>query len=301
MPHKLDMKCGFFAIVGRPNVGKSTLLNTLIREKVSIISRKPNTTRTSVLGVYTNDKHQIIFIDTPGWQKKPVRVLDRYMNRFIDWSIEQVDCILMISDARSWQNDDKLLAESIARSPKPKVLIINKVDLLNDKSKLLKYVEHLMKQGMDFDDYIFISAKKKQYLDSLNDVLFSYCPAREFVYSETTKTDRSENFRICESIREKLLMFLGDELPYETCVVIEEYVKSKKISKINAVIYVERESQRHIILGKKGDLIKKISTKAREDLELLLGQKVYIRIWVKVSESWSNDREKLKLLGLKNN
>ena len=121
MPDKLDMKCGFFAIVGRPNVGKSTLLNTLIREKVSIISRKPNTTRTSVLGVYTNEKHQIVFIDTPGWQKKPVRILDRYMNRFIDWSIEQVDCILMISDARSWQNEDKLLAESIARSPKPEI------------------------------------------------------------------------------------------------------------------------------------------------------------------------------------
>ena len=138
-------------------------------------------------------------------------------------------------------------------------------------------------------------------MDSLNNVLFSYCPEREFVYSQTTKTDKSENFRICESIREKLLMFLGDELPYETCVVLEQYTKSKKLSKINALIYVERESQRHIILGRKGTLIKQISIKARQDLELLLGNKVYIRIWVKVAESWSNDTDKLKLFGLKNN
>ncbi len=295
------MKCGFFAIVGRPNVGKSTLLNALIREKVSIISRKPNTTRTSVVGVYTKDQHQVIFIDTPGWQRKPTRVLDRYMNRFIDFSIEQVDCILMISDARSWQTEDKLLAESIIRSPKPKVLIVNKVDLLGDKSKLLKYVDYLVDQGMAFDDYVFISAKKKQYLDSLNNLLFNYCPVREFAYSQSVKTDRSENFRICESIREKLLMFLGDELPYDTCVILEQYVKLKNMSKINAVIYVERESQRHIILGKKGALIKKISMKAREDLELMLRKKIYIRVWVKVSESWSNDTEKLKILGLKNN
>ena len=301
MSHKLDMKCGLFAIVGRPNVGKSTLLNSMIHEKVSIISRKPNTTRTSVLGVHTTGQHQVIFIDTPGWQRKPSRVLDRYMNRFIDWSIEQVDCILMISDARFWQNEDKLIAESISFAPKPKVLIINKVDLVRDKSKLLKYVEHLVAEGALFDDYLFISAKKGQYLDSLNNVLFSYCPEREFVYSQTTKTDKSENFRICESIREKLLMFLGDELPYETCVVLEQYTKSKKLSRINAVIYVERESQRHIILGKKGALIKQISIKARQDLELLLGNKVYIRIWVKVVESWSNDMDKLKLLGLKNN
>ncbi len=295
------MKCGFFAIVGRPNVGKSTLLNSLIREKVSIISRKPNTTRTSVIGVYTKKQHQVIFIDTPGWQEKPARVLDRYMNRFIDWSIEQVDCILMISDARSWQNEDQLIAESIASSPKPKVLIINKIDLLGDKSKLLKYVDYLVDKEIVFDDYIFISAKKKQYLDSLKEILFNYCPVREFAYSQNTKTDRSENFRICESIREKLLMFLGDELPYETCVALEQYVKFKKISKINAVIYVERESQRQIILGKKGTLIKKISVKARQDLELMLGKKVFIRIWVKVSDRWSNDTEKLKLLGLKNN
>lgn len=295
------MKCGFFAIVGRPNVGKSTLLNSMIHEKVSIISRKPNTTRTSVLGVHTAGQHQVVFIDTPGWQKKPVRALDRYMNKFIDWSIEQVDCILMISDARFWKNEDKMIVESISCASKPKVLIINKVDLVRDKSKLLKYVEHLGDEGVLFDDYLFISAKKGQYLDSLNNVLFSYCPDREFAYNHDTKTDKSENFRICESIREKLLMFLGDELPYETCVVLEQYTNAKKLAKINAVIYVERESQRHIILGRKGNLIKQISIKARQDLELLLGKKVYIRIWVKVAESWSNDTDKLKLLGLKTN
>ena len=149
------------------------------------------------------------------------------MNKFIDWSIEQVDCILMISDARFWKNEDKMIVESISCASKPKVLIINKVDLVRDKSKLLKYVEHLGDEGVLFDDYLFISAKKGQYLDSLNNVLFSYCPDREFAYNHDTKTDKSENFRICESIREKLLMFLGDELPYETCVVLEQYTNLK--------------------------------------------------------------------------
>ena len=294
----MKMRCGFFAIVGRPNVGKSTLLNTLITEKVSITSRKPNTTRTSILGVRTSKQDQIIFIDTPGWQSRPSRLLDRYMNRFIDWSIEQVDCILMLADARSWRNEDELIASSLAGSCKRKVLIINKIDLLDDKSKLLTYVNNLVANGNVFDEYIFISAKKEQYLDSLLKLITSYCPKRNFMFDPNTVTDKTLNFRICENIREKLLMFLGDELPYQTCVVLEQIQTKKKLTIIHAVIYVERESQRLIILGKNGALIKKISIKAREDLELLIGNKIYLRIWVKVAESWSNDTEKLRLFGL---
>ena len=293
------MKCGIFSIVGRPNVGKSTLVNILTEQKVSITSRKPNTTRTSVLGVATKGANQIIFVDTPGWQKKPKRLLDRYMNRFIDWSFDQVDCVLMISDARNWRHEDKLLAKSVLCLSTPKILIINKIDLIKNKAKLLTYVDNLKKDGLIFDDYIFISAKKKQSLDSLLKIVTGYCPKRDFIYDTNTVTNKTLNFRISEVIREKMLMFLGDELPYETCVVIEQFDDREKLVRINAVAYVERDSQRLIILGKTGSLIKKISTKARYDIETLVGKQVYLRIWVKVAESWSDDTEKLKLFGLK--
>ena len=178
------MKCGIFSIVGRPNVGKSTLVNILTEQKVSITSRKPNTTRTSVLGVATKGANQIIFVDTPGWQKKPKRLLDRYMNRFIDWSFDQVDCVLMISDARNWRHEDKLLAKSVLCLSAPKILIINKIDLLKNKAKF-NPVDNLEKDGLVFDDYVVSAKKQSLAIKLLLDIV-----KRDFIYDTNTVTTK---------------------------------------------------------------------------------------------------------------
>ena len=289
--------CGLIAIVGRPNVGKSTLLNTLLGQKISITSRKPQTTRHRILGILTEADHQAILLDTPGLHAEEKRAINRLMNRAASSSIAEVELVLFLVEGTHWTSDDELVLQKIKNAKVPCVLVINKIDNVQDKELLLP---HLQKLGAmyDFNQVIPISASKGDNVDKIKQLCFDALPISEFWFPEDYVTDRSSRFMASEIIREKLMRFTGDELPYSTTVEIEQFKQDDKgILHINALILIERKSQKRMVIGNKGERLKTIGQEARRDMEEMFGQKVFLETWVKVKSGWADDERALRSLG----
>lgn len=291
-------KCGYVAFIGRPNVGKSTLLNKLLGQKLSITSRKPQTTRHRILGIKTKETSQIIYVDTPGLHFGNKRALHRHLNRAAQSIIQDMDVIVLLIEAMHWSDEDTLALEKCQQASCPVILAVNKVDLIVDKDRLLPFIEAVSAKH-NFKDVVPISAKKGIQTERLEKTIEENLPASEAIYDEDQLTDRSSSFVAAELIREKLIRQLGDELPYTTTVEIEKYEETEKLLKLHAVIWVERENQKAIVIGKQGARIKLIGTTAREDLEKFFGKKVFLKTFVKVKSGWSDDERALQQLGYK--
>ena len=292
-----ETKCGYIAIVGRPNVGKSTLLNYLVGQKISITSRKPQTTRHQLLGIYTDESNQMVFVDTPGIHSDERRELNRLMNKAAGSAVADVDVVVFLVDGTLWTEDDELVISKLSDTKVPVILVVNKVDKIDDKETLLPHIESLAKK-YDFAAVFPISALKGDHVSDLRQDLLNRIPNSEFIYPEDFVTDRSMRFMAAESVREKLMRQLGKELPYATTVEIEHYeVDDRGITNIACVIWVERSGQKQIVIGKKGQRLKQIGQQAREDLEKLIGSKIYLQLWVKVKAGWADDERMLKSMG----
>ncbi len=292
-----DQHCGLVAIVGRANVGKSTLINAILGQKLSITSRKPQTTRYQILGVKTLDATQLVFVDTPGWQRHPKNELNRMMNRQVRHALGDVDHAVLVSDARYWHADDQVVYDMLMQAELPVVLALNKHDLLKSKSDLLPLIAQLGAEK-NFAEIIPICARTGPGVADLVQVLSKAMPERAHLYPHDQITDRPERFFASEIIREKTLRFLGDELPYRTTVLIDEFKDEDNVTRILATIWVERDSQKSIVIGKDGELLKRISVEARQDLEQLLERHVYLRVWVKTRRGWTDSPEAMQPLGL---
>lgn len=288
--------CGHVAIVGRPNVGKSTLLNHLIGQKLSITSRKPQTTRHQVLGVRSEDEHQTIFIDTPGLHRDEPRAINRYMNKAARAAFRGVDAILWVLDRTAWTDNEQYLLEGLRDCGVPVIAVINKVDLLNDKAALLPHLAWLNEQ-FPFTALIPLSALSGHNLEALWRALLPLLPEAPWLFPEDQLSDRHERFFVAEIIREKLIRQLGDELPYTSTVEIEQFEMRGQTAHIAALIYVERSGQKQIVIGEGGSRLRSIGTEARIDIERFLGVKVMLKLWVKVRRGWADDERALRSLG----
>jgi len=291
------MSSGYVAIVGRPNVGKSTLLNQLLGQKISITTHKPQTTRHRILGIKTTPDAQVIYVDTPGIHDKEKRAINRYMNREASSSITDVDVVVFLVDGLKWLAEDELVLQKVASSPVPVILGINKLDNLKDKALLLPYLQKLS-QKMSFAQLVPLSARTGQSVDVLEQAVIALLPPTEQVFfPEDQITDRNGRFMAAEFIREKLMRTLGEELPYELTVEIEKFEQDGKLARISGVIWVERPGQKGIIIGKNGQQLKRIGEQARKDLEQLFDCKVFLQLWVKVKQGWADDERALRSLG----
>ncbi|EMC9361477.1 GTPase Era [Proteus mirabilis] len=289
--------CGFIAIVGRPNVGKSTLLNQLLGQKVSITSRKPQTTRHRIMGIDTDDAYQAIYVDTPGLHIEEKRAINRLMNRAASSSIGDVELVIFVVEGTNWTPDDEMVLNKLKSLRCPVLLAINKVDNVTDKTKLLPHIGFLSQQ-MDFLDVVPISAEKGMNVDTIAKIVRNCLPEAIHHFPEDYITDRSQRFMASEIIREKLMRFLGEELPYSVTVEIEQFVTNDRGGyDIHGLILVEREGQKKMVIGNKGAKIKKIGTEARMDMEDLFENKVHLELWVKVKAGWADDERALRSLG----
>ncbi|MEM8560786.1 MAG: GTPase Era [Pseudomonadota bacterium] len=289
-------RCGYVAIVGRPNVGKSTLLNHLLGQKISITSRKPQTTRQSILGIKTEASHQIIYVDTPGLHKAADKALNHFMNRAATAAIRDVDLVMMVVDRTAWTDEDELVLSQVEQVDVPSMLVINKVDLLSDKNALLPYLEKVSKKS-NFDAILPVSALRRRNVDALEQEILARLPKSEYFFPEEQITDRSQRFLAAEIVREKIMRQLGDEIPYAISVEIEEFALEGHILHISALIFVERKGQKRILVGEGGSRLRSIGTEARKDMELLFDHQVMLRLWVKVRSGWSDDERALRSLG----
>lgn len=291
-----NKRCGYIGLVGRPNVGKSTLLNRLLGQKLSITSRKPQTTRHSILGIKTTDTSQYIFVDTPGLHKAK-KALNKYMNRSALTSMKDVDVVLFLVEWHRWLEEEDWICKQLADVKSPVVLIINKVDRCEDKAELLPKIEELA-ATKQFAEIVPLSAKQGDNVAELEAVIDKYLPESEHFYYEPEQvSDRPDSFFMAELIREQLIKNLGEELPYATTVTIEEFKRKGNMIEVNALIWVEKEGQRPIILGKGGERLKKIATNARKGMEKWLDSKVHLNVWIKIRGSWSDDENALRSLG----
>ncbi|QKJ88258.1 GTPase Era [Paramixta manurensis] len=289
--------CGFIAIVGRPNVGKSTLLNQLLGQKVSITSRKPQTTRHRIMGIHTEGEYQAIYVDTPGLHMEEKRAINRLMNRAASSSIGDVELVIFVVEGTRWTPDDEMVVNKLKDSKVPVLLAINKVDNVTDKSVLLPHIQFLSQQ-MDFMDVVPISAESGKNVDTIASIVRKRLPAAEHHFPEDYVTDRSQRFMASEIIREKLMRFLGAELPYSVTVEIERFVTNERGGyDINGLILVEREGQKKMVIGNKGAKIKTIGIEARKDMEEMFEAKIHLELWVKVKSGWADDERALRSLG----
>ncbi len=295
--NKEGFKSGYVAIIGRPNVGKSTLINRVLGQKLCITSRRPQTTRHRILGIKTTDDSQLIYVDTPGLHTESKRAMNRYMNRAAASSIDDVDVVLFVVDGLNWTSEDTQVLERLKKNAtSPVILVLNKIDKLADKALLLPQIEKLSKQ-YDFAKVVPISARRGMNVDQLEDELKQFIPLGDLIFPEDQLTDRSSRFLAAELVREKLFRQLGQELPYSLTVEIEEFKQEDKLYRIGAVIYVERSGQKSIVIGKKGELLKTVGKEARIEMESLFDSKVFLRLWVKVRDGWSDNERMLKSLG----
>ncbi len=283
------------ALVGRPNVGKSTLLNHLLRQKLSITSRKPQTTRHVLLGVDTEGEYQAIYVDTPGIHDHAHRELNRQMVKAATAVLADVDLVLMVVDRDLWTPTDELVLEHLERHEVPRFAVLNKVDLLKRKEALLPAMAAL--QERRFEEIFPVSALRGEGLDELRSAVFRRLPEQPHLFPPDQVTDQSERFLVSEIIREKLMRRLGDEVPHHLAVVIEGYEESERLVDIAAEIYVERGGQKRIVIGQGGEKLKLIGREAREDVEALLGKRVMLRLWVKVRPGWSSSSAGLRRVG----
>ncbi len=288
--------CGYAAIVGRPNVGKSTLLNHLLGQKLSITSRKPQTTRHQILGIKTREDAQILFVDTPGVHGDGERALNRFMNRAATSALVGVDVIVMVVDRGEWREDDERVLQSCQQTGAPIILVVNKIDLEDSPNALLPVLESLHERA-DFAALIPVSALRERSLDVLEEEIVRHLPQGPLLFGEDELTDRSTRFLVAEIVREKITRQLGDELPYTTTVEIEDYTDEGSVVHISALILVERKGQKAILIGHQGQRLRQIGTEARQDIERLIDRKVMLNLWVKVRSGWADDERALRSLG----
>lgn len=291
-----EYRCGYVAIVGRPNVGKSTLLNRLLGQKLSITSKKPQTTRHRILGIKTTGAAQIVYVDTPGMHLGGTRAINRYMNRAASSVINDVDIIIFVVEQQKWTDEDEFVLKKIGTQNIPVILLINKVDRVKDKQDLLPYIESI-KDKAHFEMVIPMSALHDEAGDILEKNLINLLPVSAAFFPDDQITDRSERFLTAEIIREKLVRNLGQEVPHRVTVEIEQFKLEKRLYRISAIIWVEKPGQKGIIIGNKGERLKTIGQAARIDVEAMLDQKVYLQLWVKVKQGWSDDERALQSLG----
>ena len=291
-----DFRCGYVGIIGRPNVGKSTLLNYILGQKLCITSRKPQTTRHQILGIKTSENAQAIYVDTPGVHKDSSRAMNRYMNRAASSIIEDVNVVIFLVEAGVWSEKDEWVFSKIKTTTKPVILVVNKVDQLKDKNELLPFMQKLSLMH-SYKAIVPVSALKGKYIEDLEKEVELLLDISDPIYPEDQFTDRSMKFFAAEIIREKLMRQLGQELPYDLTVMIEKFEDVDGQLNINAVILVERKNQKLIIIGNKGDRLKKVGSQARVDMERMFESKVFLEIWVKVKEGWADDEQMLKSLG----
>ena len=291
----MSFHTGFIAIVGRPNVGKSTLLNHLVGQKVSITSRKAQTTRHRITGIRTDEDAQYVFVDTPGFQMQHQSALNRVMNRAVTQTLSDVDVVLLVIEAQRFDSrDEKVLA--LLPKDRPVVLVLNKIDKVADKAAMLPFMEK-MAALFPFAAIIPVSAQRGAMLPDLVQEIRRHLPEGEPMFGEDEITDRSERFLAAEIVREKVFRLSGDELPYSVSVEIEKFETVGALRRIFAAIIVDKESQKPILIGKKGEKLKEIGTQARQDMEKLFDGKVYLEVWVKVKGGWADDERALKSLG----
>jgi GTP-binding protein Era len=290
------MKSGFVALVGRPNVGKSTLLNHLVGQKISITSRRPQTTRHRIHGIKTTEAGQAIFVDTPGIHASEKRAMNRYLNKAAGSALGDVDVVVWLIDRPAWLPEDELVLQRISTAGVPVILVINKIDRIEDKDELLPFLQ-AASENHDFAAMIPVSALRGSNLDVLDRTIMDLLPKGELIFPEDQITDRSMRFMAAEIIREKLIRSLGQEVPHALTVEIEEYKQEGELTRIRALILVERAGQKAIVIGKKGEVLKKVGERARHDLERMLEGKVFLQLWVKVKEGWSDDERALRSLG----
>ena len=302
--NNIQTKCGTVSIIGRPNVGKSTLLNHLVGYKLSAIANKPQTTRTNIRGIVTDvdakKPYQLIFTDTPGIHLNSKNLLNRTLNSEAVAAVEDVDAIVMIVEALKWTDEDDFVLSRLEHTTKPVFLLVNKVDRIQEKNRLFPYLEKVSKKS-DFTDIIPISAEKGINTDVLTETLLKVIPNSEFIYPEDHITDKSVRFICSELIREQLVLNLHEELPYTTAIEIETFEETDKLVTIGVVIWTDRKNQKGIIIGKKGETLKRIGQGARRSLEEFLIKKVMLKQWVKVEENWQNNPRHLNELGIISN
>jgi len=280
-------RCGVVAIVGRPNVGKSTLLNALVGHKISITSRRPQTTRHRVLGVVTGADAQIVFVDTPGFQTRHGGALNRTLNRNVRQALGDVNAVLMVVEAGQYSEDDSAVLKLLPADV-PVLLAVNKADRLTDPAKMLPFLDRVSKER-PFAEIVPVSAQKRRNLRDLAKAIAAHLPEQPPMYEPDTLTDRSERFLAAEMVREKLFRLLGDEVPYGSAVVIEKFAEEGRLRRIHAAIVVEKEGHKAIVIGKGGEKLKEIASGARKDMEALFGGKVFLEVWVKVREGWTGN------------
>jgi GTP-binding protein Era len=291
-----DYRCGYVALIGRPNVGKSTLLNRLLGQKISITSKRPQTTRHRILGIKTTDTAQFVYVDTPGMHSYEGRAMNRHMNREAARTLQEVDVVVFMVEGLRWTEDDELVLKELSSVGCPVVLVVNKVDLITDKQLLLPGLQELSSRGV-FEQIIPLSAVNGRNVAELETVVESLLPVSVPFFPEDQVTDRSERFLVAERVREKLFRKLGRELPYGITVEIESFRRERNIIHIHALIWVERQSQKSIVIGKQGRVLKEVGQEARGEIEQLLGSRVNLKLWVKVKEGWADDERALRSLG----
>ena len=291
-----NYRCGYIAIIGRPNVGKSTLLNRILGMHLSITSKKPQTTRHRLLGIKTTENYQAIYVDTPGLHQGYKGAMHRFMNKEATMMLDGVDVVVFMVDALKWTEEDDYVLKVLSNSSIPVILAVNKIDHIDDKTRLLPHLQVLSKKS-HFTDIIPLSASNGKNIDKLEESIVSYLNISPAYYDEEQITDKTDRFLAAELIREQLMRLLGQELPYASTVEIEAFEEQQKIIKIAALIWVERDNQKSIIIGVKGQQLKEIGTNARRAMENMFKKKVLVKLWVKVKAGWSNDERALKSLG----
>lgn len=291
-----DMRCGFVAVVGRPNVGKSTLVNAVMGTKVSIVTAKPQTTRHRILAVHTTDEVQIIFVDTPGLHRKANKAMNRLMNRTAASALADADLVLFMTEAGRWTDEDSDVLRRLQSISAPVIAVLNKVDLVHPKDKLLESIS-VMAERFEFSDILPISARKHDNLDTLLALIPGYLPVSPQLFPDDMQTDRSKEFQAAEVIREKLTLSLHQEVPYGLTVQIERFESDGERTTISAIIWVERDSQKGIVVGKGGSVLKRVGTAARIELKGQLGEPVHLELWVKVKDNWADSDKDLMSLG----
>lgn len=291
-----DFRCGYVALVGRPNVGKSTLLNRILGQKISITSRRPQTTRHRVLGIKTIDTAQLIYVDTPGIHDYSGRAMNRHMNRTASNVLLDVDVVVFLVDGFKWTRDDDLVLKKLETIDRPVILAVNKIDLVANREELLPRLQELSGKRT-FEQVIPISAMKGDNITALEGAIETLLPEAPPMFPEDQVTDRPVRFLAAELVREKLFRKLGKELPYGLTVEIEEFRSESSITHIHALIWVERKGQKTIVIGRQGRVLKEVGTEARKDIEALIDGKVNLKLWVKIKEGWADDERALRSLG----
>ncbi len=296
VPESGAQRCGYIALVGRPNVGKSTLLNRLLGIRLSIVTAKPQTTRQRICGIKTVSEGQVVYVDTPGIHRAAGSALNRHMNRVARAALMDVDAVLFLVEAGTWTREDDDVSEALESVDVPVLLVVNKIDRVPDKSVLLEWLAR--HGGERWHEVLLISARKGSGVDELERRVLELLPFSRPFYDEDQFTDRSERFLAAELVREQLMRRLHQELPYAVTVEIEEFKRESGLLRIGAIVWVERERQKQIVIGKGGAALKQVGTWARKAIERLLGEKVFLRVWVKVRRDWTQDEQALRELGL---